>query len=198
MKSLIPLFGLLATAAAAPFELVSSRPLTERQTGCPRDLPVGNFEFPHLIVPISKANPDRAYGISYDGIITPGDMASIFQFDIPAYRAGQNCTLEFLFPSQSQLTTSSYTYQGPGTFEFSGYAAGSAATAYTTYNQQPPVGPYPPFPPIHMEPGNAYTIDVGPCVPGVVGGLTGSNDTTLIFFQDYGTCPIGVYVAYSG
>src|SRR5271155_2029698 len=112
MKPLIPLSALLAAAAAAPFELLRSRPLTERDldagTGCPRDLPVGNFEFPHLIVPISRANPDKAFGISYDGIITPGDMASIFQFDIPAYRAGQNCTLEFLFPSQSQLTTSSY------------------------------------------------------------------------------------------
>ena len=53
---------------------------------------------------------------------------------------------------------------------------------------------------IHMEPGNAYTIDVGPCFVGAgtcVAGMTSTNDTNFWFFQDQDECPIGIYTAYS-
>lgn len=67
-------------------------------------------------------------------------------------------------------------------------------------SNQPAPGPFPAFPPIHMEPGYAYTIDVGPCFVGAgtcVAGLTSTNDTSLSFFQDYDNCPIGIYTTYS-
>lgn len=40
-----------------------------------------------------------------------------------------------------------------------------------------------------MQPGNAYTIDVGPCrfsAGTCVAGVTGTNDTNFSFFQDQG------------
>jgi len=209
MKSIIALSAILGLTVAFPAPhpwTVTKRPLAEkdviydRQTGCPATLTAGEFEFPHYITQISAANPDTSYGDQYDGVFTPNDISSIFSFDIPASRADANCTLEFLFPLQSQLQTSSFNYSGGGTFFFTGYNPGSCPGPQTTYNNQPAPGPFPPFPPLHMEPGNAYTIDIGPCFVSAgtcVAGLTSTNDTYFSFFQDDGTCPIGIYTAYS-
>jgi len=124
-------------------------------------------------------------------------------FDIPESRTTANCTLEFIFPKKKQLKTSSFSYSGGGSFFWTGYNPGSCPNKTTTYNNQPEPGPFPAFPPVHMEPGNAYTIDIGPCFVSAgtcVAGKTSTNDTTFSFFQDSGKageCPIGVYTAYS-
>jgi len=204
MRFLTLLSLVAAVVHAAPGQIISKRALTDRdldaRTGCPRTLTPGEFEFPHYITQVSKSQPDKAYGPQYFGVFTPNDISSIFSFDIPASRAGANCTLEFLFPHQSQLKTSSYTYSGGGSFFFTGFKPGSCPDGRTTYNNLPEKGPFPPFPPIHMEPGNAYTIDVGPCWVGAgtcVAGITGTNDTSFSYFQDFGECPIGIYSSYS-
>lgn len=171
MKNIINFCLFFATGLASPFELISKRPLVRadvdssplKRTACPAYLPVGEYEFPHYITQISASQPDKSFGPQYNGLFTPNDISSIFSFDIPASRADWNCTLEFLFPSQSQLKTSSYTYSGAGTFVFTGYLAGSCPGSQTTYNNQPTPGKYPAFPPVHMEPGYAYTLDIGPC-----------------------------------
>lgn len=168
MKTLIALAFLFATGTSAPFELISRRALGDHEwkrgpDGCPATLTAGQFEFPHYITQISASEPDKAFGPQYNGVFTPNDISSIFSFDIPADRAGYSCTLEFLFPKQEQLVTSSYTYSGGGSFFFTGYNAGDCPGPETTFNNQPALGPYPPFPPIHMEPGYAYVIDIGPC-----------------------------------
>lgn len=169
MKSIITLSLFIAAGLASPFELISKRPLKRgdwapsKRTGCPGYLTEGQFEFPHYITQISASQPDKAYGPQYNGVFTPNDISSIFSFDIPASRSNWNCTLEFLFPSQDELKTSSYSYSGAGTFVFTGYNAGDCPTAQTTYNNQPALGPYPAFPPVHMEPGYAYVLDIGPC-----------------------------------
>ncbi|KAJ2975842.1 hypothetical protein NUW58_g8245 [Xylaria curta] len=197
---------LLGTAIAAPYELISKRALNDNewgrrdQTGCPAYLEKDQFEYPHYITQISARQPNKAFGPSYDGIFTPNDISTIFSFDIPFSRADANCTLEFLFPRINQLKTSSFSYKGSGTFFFTGYKAGSCPGPTTTFNNQPELGPYPPFPPIHMEPGYAYTIDVGPCFVAAgtcVAGVTSTNDTYFSYFQDYDECPIGIYTAYS-
>ncbi|KAI0867584.1 GPI anchored cell wall protein [Hypoxylon argillaceum] len=197
---------LLSAVIAAPYELISKRELKDhewgnnKETGCPAYLTPGQFEFPHYITQISAKKPNQAFGPSYDGIFTPNDISTIFSFDIPAQRADANCTLEFLFPKQDQLKTSSYKYEGAGTFFFTGYKAGSCPGPQTTFNNQPALGPYPPFPPIHLEPGFAYTVDVGPCSVSAgtcVAGVTSTNDTHFSFFQDFNSCPIGIYTSYS-
>lgn len=168
MKNLAVL-SLFATGFANPFELVSKRPLVRdewapsKRTGCPGYLTDGEYEFPHYITQISASQPDKSFGQQYDGKFTPNDISSIFSFDIPASRSDWNCTLEFLFPLQSQLKTSSYEYSGGGSFVFTGYLAGSCPGPQTTYNNQPTPGVFPAFPPVHMEPGYAYTLDIGPC-----------------------------------
>ncbi|KAK4934741.1 hypothetical protein LTR10_024068 [Elasticomyces elasticus] len=195
--------ALVGMVAAYPGEVLRKRALSERDA-CPRTLTSGQFEFPHYITQISKSEPDKSFGPQYNGVFTPNDIASIFSFDVPASRADANCTLEFIFPAQSQLQTSSFEYEGGGSFFFTGYNPGSCPGEQTTWNNQPAPGPFPPFPAVHMEPGNAYTIDVGPCFVGAgtcVAGMTYTNDTNFWFFQDQGDltgpdCPIGIYTAY--
>ncbi|KAI0838382.1 ubiquitin 3 binding protein But2 C-terminal domain-containing protein [Hypoxylon sp. FL0890] len=206
MLFLLYLVASLGAVTAAPFELVSKRPLGDREwtrnkkDGCPAYLEEGQYEFPHYITHISRSQPNRAFGPQFNGLITPNDVSSIFSFDVPADRADANCTLEFLFPRRDQLKTSDFTYKGAGTFFFTGYLAGSCPNASTTFNHQPTPGVFPPFPPIHMEPGYAYTLDVGPCMFAAgtcVAGVTSSNDTFFDFFQDRDDCPIGIYNTYS-
>ncbi|KAI1321421.1 GPI anchored cell wall protein [Xylariaceae sp. FL0255] len=198
---------LLGLASAAPFELVAKRPLADHEwtrnykTGnCPGYLTAGQYEYPHYITQISKSHPHKAFGPTSEAVFTPNDISTIFSFDIPASRKKANCTLEFLFPRQDELRTSHYEYRGAGTFFFTGYNPGSCPGPKTTYHNQPAPGPFPPFPPIHMEPGYAYTIDVGPCsvgAGGCVAGVTSTNDTHFSFSQDRDVCPIGVYTTYS-
>jgi Ubiquitin 3 binding protein But2 C-terminal domain len=98
------------------------------------------------------------------------------------------------------VDASEFTYSGGGSFFFTGFDPGSCPNANTTYNHLPKPGPFPPFPPLHMQPGNAYTIDIGPCFVSAgscAAGMTWTNDTTLGFVQDHRTCPIGMFTAYS-
>ncbi|KUI52584.1 hypothetical protein VP1G_00273 [Cytospora mali] len=167
----------LPTALSAPFELLSKRPLASHEwtrstspnqprANCPALLTTGEFEYPHYITQISASQPDKAYGAQYDGVFTPNDVSTIFSFDIPADRTDANCTLEFIFPNQEDLVTSSYSISGGGTFVFEGYAPGSCPGSETTYNNQPAPGPFGAFPAVHLEPGYAYVLDVGPCFVG--------------------------------
>lgn len=136
-NSIIASLSLFAgSALAAPFDLVSKRPLASHEwvrsssplnprANCPALLPAGEFEFPHYITQISASQPDKAFGNQYNGVFTPNDISSIFSFDIPASRADANCTLEFIFPKLEDLKTSTFTYSGGGNFVFEGYNAGS-------------------------------------------------------------------------
>ncbi|KAG5924690.1 hypothetical protein E4U61_007365 [Claviceps capensis] len=72
---------------------------------CPANLD-GAYEFPHLIIPVDKSNPDKAYGTSFFGEVTPS-RSSISNFDIPVSDRNKTYTLILLFPNQSQLETSS-------------------------------------------------------------------------------------------
>jgi len=195
MKSVIPTIAALVGTSVAL--VPRSQPIAARDD-CPADLQA-DFLFPHLIVPISAANPDTMYGDVLSPIITPNDLCTTFNFDVPASANGLYCTLEFYFPTQAELVTSSYTEQGPGDFTFTGYNPGSGVTDETTYNTQPPSTEFPPFPPLQLLPGNYYLIDDGPCViinnaSTVVSGKICSNDTLFTYFQDYNPCPIGIYV----
>ncbi|KAI9734627.1 MAG: hypothetical protein M1834_002228 [Cirrosporium novae-zelandiae] len=197
--SILTTVTLIGAAFASP--VVRSRPLAARE-GCPAELQA-NYLFPHLIVPISASNPDTAYGTVYSPEFTPNDFCTIFNFDIPADAEGKNCSLEFFFPTQSQLQTSSYTFSGPGTFVFNSYEQGTGATVDTTYNTQPAAGEHGSFPPLTMTPGNAYVLDTAPCQllngqSTLVSGSTCTNDTTFTYFQDSGECPIGLYVGITG
>ncbi|KAL8753683.1 MAG: hypothetical protein Q9199_004876 [Rusavskia elegans] len=175
----------VATPPSAPSPL--STPGT-----CPASL-AGDFEFPHLIVPVDKNQPNAALGTSFNGLVTP-TVSSLFNFDLPASLEGRTCSLIFLFPTRDQLQTSNYTLSGAGGLNIE-RLVGPADSA-TTFNNQPKVnvtvGTVP-----DLQAGNKYVIGSGGCFAGERIGYkisaTGSLD--LDYFQDFNPEPIGLYVS---
>ena len=161
-----------------------------KANSCPTELS-GSFEFPHLIVQVDTSKPDSASGTLYDGEISP-KLATIFNFDVSPSHAGQTCSLVFLFPEQSELTTSSYTLTGSGLVDFS--QLGSPATQSTTYNNAPKM--IKDYGLQKLAPGNSYTIATFPCPAGqtVAYKLTSYSGTNLTYFQDSNPKPIGLYI----
>jgi hypothetical protein len=167
----------------APMPMASS-------SACPADLS-GEYQYPHLIVPVDSQMPGTAYGTSYNGKVN-SHICSIFNFDIPSSYSGKTCTVVFLFPEQKDLETSSYTVSGSGQCTVSQLK--SPASQQITWSNQPAKdsdlwsGSF--------EPGNSYTISSGDCAAGqtVSYEICSSGDYSLEYFQDYNPSPIGLYV----
>jgi hypothetical protein len=157
---------------------------------CPTTLN-GPYQFPHLIIPIDSSNPNNAPGTSYNGEVS-STISSIFNFDIPASYSVQTCSLVFLFPDQSQLQTSSYTFSGNGGIDFSKLSG--VATQSTDYANAPGVATD--YGVVTVAPGNSYNIATFPCPAGqaVSFELKAQGDTCLTYFQDYNPSPIGLYI----
>ena len=176
--------GNTQTTVAPPSTTATSSP------ACPTDLS-GNYEYPHLIVPIDSSMPDAAEGTSYFGTVSD-TISSIFNFDIPPSDAGKTCSLIFLFPKQSDLETSSYTFSGDGKIDVSKLK--SPATAQTTYNNAPDVAQD--LGTITIAPGNSYQVATFDCPAGQRVGyeISSAGSTDLHYFQDYNPAPIGLYI----
>ncbi|KAI9709998.1 MAG: hypothetical protein M1820_003076 [Bogoriella megaspora] len=165
---------------------------------CPGELGTG-YVAPWLIIPISQSQPTTPFGTIYSPTITPNDLCTIFILAIPSSVGNKTCTLEFLFPEQDQLETSSYHISGPGNFDFAGYIDAIEITPNTTWQSQEGLGTHE-LPPTNWQPGNKYVLYEGPCAldaGNVVGGRVCSKDTSLDFFQDYNECPIGLWITLS-
>lgn len=164
---------------------------TQTSTGktCPTTLS-GEYQYPHLIVPVSKSNKDTAYGTSYNGKIT-SDISTIFNFDIPNSYTG-TCSLVFLFPEQSQLETSSFTFSGNGEFDFTQLS--SVATQSTTYATQG--GVKTDFGVKTATPGSSVVVSTFACPAGqaVSYEISSASGSSLEYFQDYNPSPIGLYI----
>lgn len=144
-----------------------------------------NFEFPHLIVPIDSQNANTAYGTSLNGTVG-GSVSSIFNFDIPSSDAGKTCSLKFLFPQQSMLQTSAFSFSGSGSMGFA--ILNSPATKDTTYANSPKVKTT--LASQTVMPGNAYTLANFSCPAGQAMGvwMHAMDNTMLNYFQDYNPC----------
>jgi len=164
---------------------------TQTSTGktCPTTLS-GEYQYPHLIVPVSKSNKDTAYGTSYNGKIT-SDISTIFNFDIPSSYTG-TCSLVFLFPEQSQLETSSFTFSGNGEFDFTQLS--SVATQSTTYATQG--GVKTDFGVKTATPGSSVVVSTFACPAGqaVSYEISSASGSSLEYFQDYNPSPIGLHI----
>jgi hypothetical protein len=113
-------------------------------------------------------------------------------FDIPPGDAGKTCSLVFLFPTQAQLMTSSYTFSGNGGIDFS--KLNGAATTATSYSNAPAVATD--YGMTVVAPGNSYRIATFPCPAGTTVSfeMKAVGDTCLTYFQDYNPSPIGLYI----
>jgi len=151
----------------------------------------GNYQYPHLIIPISSSTPSTAAGTSYFGTIS-SNTSTIFNFDIPTSYAGSTCNLIFLLPLQSQLETASYTFSGSGGVEFEQLS--SAATQSTTWDNAPSVekdlGEF------TLSEGSSTLIESFACPAGqtVAFEMSAVGDTYLYYFQDWNPSPLGLYI----
>ena len=140
---------------------------------------------------MDSSQPDTPLGNGYNAEVS-STLSTIFNFDIPSSYAGETCTLVFAFPSQSQLTTSSYNATGSGSIDFAQLSG--PATQTTTASNVPTVmsdlGAQ------AVSPGNSYTITSGPCAAGqtVTYEMSSIGGYSLEYFQDYNECPIGLWV----
>ncbi|KAG5968001.1 hypothetical protein E4U58_002044 [Claviceps cyperi] len=180
--------GCHATDCPQPAQPSASAPVTK---DCPANLDSA-YEFPHLIIPVDKSNPDKAYGNSFFGEVTPS-WSSIFNFDIPVSDRDKTCTLIFLFPEQSQLETSSYTFDGDG--KIHALALDRLASTSTTWNNKP--GKLSAGRSAIVRPGQSNSIASFPCSSNetLTFELLSSGNTNLRYFQDYNpAAPIGLYI----
>jgi hypothetical protein len=153
---------------------------------CSTNLVSGNFEFPHLIVPIDSSSPNTAGGTQFNAEVT-STISTIFNFDIPASDAGKTCSLVFHFPKQMDLQTSSFTFSGDGKVDFAELS--SPATQSTTFNNAPSVKTD--FGVTTIAPDNSYVISTFTCPSGqaVAFEMKGAGTTDFTFFEDFNPSP---------
>ncbi|KAI6894418.1 hypothetical protein KC318_g3235 [Hortaea werneckii] len=158
--------------------------------GCPGKLGK-DFEFPHQIIHINSAEPDKAYGNFFNGTMT-STISSIFNFDIPADAAGKTCSLEFMFPTQDQLETSAYTISGDGKANF--YTLEKPAHKSNTFNTSPKSDKY--LGEYTLTPGSSSKIHSMACPAGKTIGIWmfSATGSSLNYFQDFNPCPIGLFM----
>lgn len=185
--------GVPGTSGAQPSQTATGTQPSGTSTAggsCPTDLS-GDYEYPHLIIPIDSSSPDDAAGTSFNGTIS-STISTIFNFDIPSSDAGKTCSLVFLFPKKENLETSSYSFSGDGQVDF--VSLESAASESTTYNNAPDVKED--YGDITISPGNSYLISTFKCPAGqaVSYEMKNSGSTELNFFEDYNPSPLGLYI----
>ncbi|TVY36755.1 hypothetical protein LOCC1_G008463 [Lachnellula occidentalis] len=161
----------------------------------------GNYQYPHLILPISSTTPTTAPGTSYFGTVS-ANTSSIFNFDIPSTWSGTTCNLVFLLPLASELETSSYTYSGSSqTIEFeqlSRSGTSSGVTTETTWDNAPSVeadlGSF------SIQEGSSTLVESFACGDYAGGSVAfemkAVGDVYLNFFQDWNPSPLGLYVTH--
>jgi Ubiquitin 3 binding protein But2 C-terminal domain len=166
---------------------------------CPTDISGGRFQFPHLIIPTSKSEPDKAFRTFYNGLISP-NWTTYFKFDLPVDYGGA-CAVLFQFPYASDLAPSAGTYNFSGTEAEDGQNGGIDFKSHagyvdenTTWNTAPPV--FEDFGKILVIPGNNYTIIAGYCSPVYPFIISASSvgNVTLEYMQNYSPQAIGLYV----
>jgi len=159
---------------------------------CPANLS-GIWQYPHLIIPVSKSEPAKAYGTSYNGTFST-DFSTTFTFDLPTSYEGKTCSLIFLLPQLSQLKTSSYSLSGNGSLNI--YELSSAVNETLTYSSLPmgtKLGSV-----TSVEAGNNWSIASHICAAGSrisFEFVVATGDLQLDYFQDYDASPIGAYIS---
>jgi hypothetical protein len=166
-------------------------PPAPTSNNCQTTLTSGNFEFPHLIVPIDSKSPDTAFGTQFNGTVT-STISSIFNFDIPQSDSGKSCSLVFLFPELKDLVTSSFSFSGDGQIDFAKLS--KPADTKTTFNNAPSVSQD--LGDITVSPGHSFVVSTFSCPAGqaIAFEMKNAGSTNLNFFQDFNPSPIGLFI----
>jgi Cobalamin biosynthesis protein CobN and related Mg-chelatases len=179
-------------SSAAATSATSFASMTSSAGGhCPTTLTSGNYQYPHLIIPVDSSSPDTAAGTSYNGTVS-STISTIFNFDIPSSYSDKTCSLVFLFPKKADLETSSYSFSGDGKVDFSKLS--SVATQSTDYSNAPSVSQD--LGEITISPGNSYVLSTFACPSGetIAYEMKNAGSTKLDFFEDWNPSPLGLFI----
>ncbi|KAJ5834805.1 hypothetical protein N7447_000831 [Penicillium robsamsonii] len=181
-----------SASASVPASSATSKPSATGTSGgaCPTDLS-GNYEIPHLIIPVDSSSPSTTAGTGFNGTVS-STMSTLFNFDIPNADAGKTCSLIFLFPKLEDLETSSYSFSGDGKIDFAKLS--SIADSSTNFGNMPSVSQD--LGTITVSPGNSYLVSTFSCPAGqaVTYEIKNAGSTDFNFFEDWNPSPLGLYI----
>ncbi|KAK5710155.1 hypothetical protein LTR17_019098 [Elasticomyces elasticus] len=180
-------------SSPAPSASGSSPAPSANGTNCPTNLD-GQYQFPHLLIPVNSETPNTAFGTQYNGVIS-STVSSIFNFDVPSDYAGKTCSLVFLFPEKAALQTSAYTFNTQGGISVSELS--SPATAKTTYATVPAVSVADFGSIASLKAGGKNVVASQKCAAGrtVSYRFKSTGGLDLKWFQDaQNPSPIGAYI----
>jgi len=171
-----------AVAATSPAVSTTSSSAASTSTTavCPENLS-GLYTYPHLIVPVSSASPNTAYGTQYFAYVNSVN-STIFNIDVESSWAGKTCDLIFTIPDKSLLETTDYNYKSQGSFAVS--QLDTVATQQTTYSNMGAstnVGTFP------ITVGTKTVIVSGSCAAGTTQSFefSSANGLDLTWFNDW-------------
>ncbi|OJD32057.1 gpi anchored cell wall protein [Diplodia corticola] len=167
--------------------------------GCPADL-AGDYQYPHLIVPVNASTPSQSFGTQYFGEVSSSPrVCSLFNFDIPSSYAGSACSAVFLLPHKAELETSNYTLSTPGsgsgqvTFAALEEPADEKTAWESVPEKERDLGVF------DVEAGARFVVATGECRAGStvayeMCAAEGSAGLSFEWFQDWNPSPIGLFV----
>lgn len=188
-ESVTPTTSSMVTPAPSTTAVQTSASTTATQSSassCATTLTSGEYQYPHLIIPINSSTPDTAYGTQYFGTVSE-TVSTIFNFDIPSSYEGSTCNLVFMFPEKADLETSDYTFSGNGKIDFSKLS--EVASSSTTYDNAPSVSEN--LGDITISAGNTYVVSTFSCPAGetVAYEMSEAGTTDLYWFNDWNPSP---------
>ncbi|KAJ5650818.1 uncharacterized protein N7484_004541 [Penicillium longicatenatum] len=194
VESVAPTTSSMVAPAPSTTAVQSSASSTATQSSassCATTLTSGEYQYPHLIIPINSSTPDTAYGTQYFGTVRD-TVSTIFNFDIPSSYEGSTCNLVFMFPQKADLETSDYTFSGDGKIDFSKLS--EVASSSTTYNNAPSVSED--LGDITISAGNSYVVSSFSCPAGetVAYEMSEAGTTDLYWFNDWNPSPLGLFI----
>lgn len=178
-----------STPAATP----PTTPSSSGSSACPTNLD-GDYQYPHLIVPVNSTAPSDSYGTQYNGEISES-VCSLFNFDIPADWSAGTCSVLFLLPQKEELETSNYTLSGSGG-EAVFKELSAPADETTTWDSVPEakgeLGSW------ALEAGKRFVVQSVECsaiADQTLGyEVCAQGGLELEWFQDWNPSPIGLFV----
>lgn len=187
--SAAPTTSSMVAPAPSTTAVQSSASTTATQSSassCATTLTSGEYQYPHLIIPVNSSTPDTAYGTQYFGTVSE-TVSTIFNFDIPSSYEGSTCNLVFMFPEKADLETSDYTFSGNGKIDFSKLS--EVASSSTTYDNAPSVSED--LGDITISAGNTYVVSTFSCPAGetVAYEMSEAGTTDLHWFNDWNPSP---------
>ncbi|OQD81263.1 hypothetical protein PENANT_c028G00332 [Penicillium antarcticum] len=182
-----------SATASVPADSASSTPSASQSSSgsCPTNLNSGDYQYPHLIIPVDSTKPNDAAGTSYNGTVS-STVSTAFNFDIPESYAGKTCSLVFLFPLKKDLETTDYTFSGDGKIDFAKLS--SVVSEKTTSNNMPSVAQD--LGDITISPGNGYVVSSFSCPAGttVAYEMKEAGSTNINWFNDWNPSPLGLFI----